>query len=181
MNKYEDKEIRGQYRRIIRYLKRWKDINFSAVGNSKPPGIGLTMLAYEKFKPQKYDSLEMKYKFDDMQALKCLLRDVILMFIPTEYSMEENELHYKIECHLPVKPYTDVFCKMSSKSMTKMKKKLEKMLITLEEVEKEVDVIEQCKLLNKLFGADFHIPSVEEESKTQMSFVPPSSISGGKV
>lgn len=37
--------------RIIRYLKRWKDFQFSEKGNARPPGIALTMTAYQLFQP----------------------------------------------------------------------------------------------------------------------------------
>ena len=70
----DNKEQREQYRRIIRYLKRWKNLKFSSSGNAEPPSIGITLLAYEKFEPQMYDYLEMKYNYDDLSFLKYLLK-----------------------------------------------------------------------------------------------------------
>jgi hypothetical protein len=178
MGKWEDSEQRDQYRRIIRYMKRWKNLKFSSDGNSEPPGIGITLLAYEKFTPQKYDWLESKYKFDDLEALITFVQEIKNMFIPTEYSVKRGEYLYKIELSLPEKPYTNVFFKMSEIHMTEFKKKIDKLLNDLEEVKKESDIIEQCIKLNKIFGNDFPIPERKNESKMQRNFVPPSSASG---
>jgi hypothetical protein len=178
MNKWEETKERDQYRRVIRYMKRWKNIKFSSNGNSEPPGIGITLLAYEKFKPQKYDWLEMKYKFDDLEALICFVKDIKGKFIPTTYSVERKEFLYKIESFLPVSPYTNVFSKLTDIQMTEFKKKVDKLSDDLEEVKKESDVIEQCNKLYKIFGDDFPVPAKENESKSQRNFVPASSASG---
>ena len=54
-NRYSG-EDKNQYKRIIRYLKRWKNLNFTSDGNNEVPGIGITLLAYNLFLPSKdYD------------------------------------------------------------------------------------------------------------------------------
>lgn len=178
MNKWEDTEQREQYRRIIRYMKRWKNLKFSSNGENEPPGIGITLLAYEKFTPQKYDYLELDYKFDDLSALIKFVKEVKGMFMLAGYSYEKNEFLYKIEYDLPVTPWTNVFCKMEDTQMTKFKVKIDKLLKDLEEVEKESDIVEQCIKLRNIFGDDFPVPSKEAESKFQRNFVPQSSASG---
>ena len=56
------KEDREQFRRIIRYFKRWKNKKFSSSGNAEPPSIGITLIAVDKFEvSKKYDYLEEKY------------------------------------------------------------------------------------------------------------------------
>lgn len=178
MNKWKDSKQKEQYRRIIRYIKRWKNIKFSSDGNGEPPGIGITLLAYEKFEPQKYDWLESKYKFDDLEALIYFVRAIKNKFVVTRYSLERKENLYKIEVFLPVSPGTNVFFKMTEIQMTEFKKKVDKLLDDLEEVKKESDIVDQCTKLNKIFGDDFTIPEKEKESKSQRDFVPPSSASG---
>lgn len=179
MEKWENCEKRDQYRRIIRYMKRWKNLKFSTNGNAEPPGIGITLLAYEKFMPQKYDWLEAKYIYDDLEALIYFVKAVKDMFVPTQYSQEKGKQLYKIEYYLRVKPWTNVFGKMSEIHMTEFKTKIDKLLDDLEEVKYESDIVEQCNKLNKkIFGSDFPIPDKEAESKTQRDFVPPSSASG---
>lgn len=177
MNKFKDREQRNQYRRIIRYMKRWKNLKFSSSGNSEPPGIGITLLAYEKFEPKKWDLLESKYIFDDLEALICFVKNIKNLFIPIPIS-DSRELQYKIEYYLPVKPYTNVFSKMTVNQMTDFRNKIVKLLDDLEKVDEESDIVEQCKKLNKIFGRDFPIPSKYKESKKQKNFVPPTSTSG---
>lgn len=179
MNKYSDSEDRSQYRRIIRYMKRWKNIKFSSDGNGEPPGIGITLLAYEKFSIAKtYNYLEEKYNYNDLDALINLVQQIKNTFSVKEYSVERKEFLYKIEVNLPVKPNTNVFLKMTDIQVTEFKKKIDKLVDDLNDVKKESDIIEQCTKLNKIFGDDFTIPAKENESKAQRNFVPSTSASG---
>ena len=178
MEKFEVGGQRDQYRRIIRYMKRWKNNKFASSGNSEPPGIGLTLLAYEKFSPEKYDWVENEYKYDDLEALIKFVQEVKNKFKTANYSIEKGEYLYKIESFLPVEPYTNVFFKMKDIQMTEFKKKIDTLVADLEKVKAETDIIEQCKKLNKIFGDDFTVPPKEEESKSQKNFVPSSSASG---
>lgn len=59
-DKYEaDSEERAQYRRVIRYMKRWKNLKFNSSGNAEPPSIGITLIAADKFEVYRtYDYLE---------------------------------------------------------------------------------------------------------------------------
>lgn len=178
MDKWTDVDQRNQYRRIIRYMKRWKNIKFKSNGNGEPPGIGITLLAYEEFNPQKYDWLESKYVFDDLEALTLFVQAVKTKFVPTRYLIENGQWLYKIEAFLKVNPFTNVFQKMTEVQMTNFKKLIDKLYDDLEDVKQESDVVEQCKKLNKIFGEDFPIPTKENESKVQRNFVPASSASG---
>lgn len=177
MDKFEDKKQRSQFRRIIRYLKRWKDIKFTNGGNCEPPGIGITLLAYEKFTPQKYDVLLADYTFDDLEALIYLVNQIKGMFYFAGVGSDGSFL-YEIQYPLPVKPYSDVFAKMSLVQMTDFKNKISKLSTDLDEVRKESDIIKQCELLSKIFGTDFPVPPKDEESKLQRNTIPPSSTSG---
>ena len=47
-----------------------------------------------------------------------------------------------------------------------------------QEVKEEADEVEQCKLLNKIFGDDFKIPEKKNASKKQVNCIPVSSSSG---
>jgi predicted nucleotidyltransferase len=46
-----DPADRRQFRRVIRYLKRWKDLTFPSDGNGAPIGIGITVAAHRWFQP----------------------------------------------------------------------------------------------------------------------------------
>lgn len=42
-------DAQAQFRRVVRYLKRWRDHRWGASGAGAPPGIALTVLALEHF------------------------------------------------------------------------------------------------------------------------------------
>lgn len=176
MNLWEGDE-RDQYRRIIRYMKRWKNLKFNSTGNAEPPGIGITLLAYEYFQSANYDALEEKFIADDLEALTSFVKEIKNSFA-LKWSVDRNEFLYTIEYNLPVEPYTNVFYKMTDIQMNNFKSKIDTLLSDLQKVQNEIDVIEQCKLLNKIFGDDFEVPEKENESKAQQNFIPSSSESG---
>ena len=75
------KEDREQFRRIIRYFKRWKNKKFSNSGNAEPPGIGITLIAVDKFEvSKKYDYLEEKYIYDDLDAVLNFAKEIKDLF-----------------------------------------------------------------------------------------------------
>ena len=49
---FDDSEDRTQFRRLVRYMKKWKNQHFSNDGNGAPTGIALTALACSYFSPQ---------------------------------------------------------------------------------------------------------------------------------
>ncbi|WP_195573209.1 nucleotidyltransferase domain-containing protein [Clostridium paraputrificum] len=179
MNKYEDADERAQYRRIIRYLKRWKNIKFNSEGNSEPPGIGITLLAYEKFQPKyETDNVTLSRTYNDLEALTYLVQQIKGMFLCETY--ENGRLLYRIKLNLPVTPKTDVFCKMTDIQMTDFKNKIEDLLSDLEKVKNEVEVVEQCKKLKDIFGDDFEVPEKKDTAKKQACVFAPNSSSGGR-
>lgn len=178
MGKFEDDGEKKQYRRVIRYLKRWKNIKFSSNGNSEPPGIGVTLLAYEKFKPKyEEDSVSLVRTYNDLEALIYLVKQIKDMFALKTY--ENGRFLYRIELNLPVIPETDVFYKMTNIQMTDFKDKIEVLLSDLQEVESEAEVVEQCKKLNEIFGDDFEVPEKQDTAKRQQCIFAPNSSSGG--
>jgi len=176
-NKFTDASERDQYRRIIRYLKRWKNIKFSSNGHAEPPSIGITLLAYDKFEPKEYDWVEMKFKDNDLEALINFVEKIKDLFVWVGKN-DQNEDLYRLEFYLPVKPNTDVFSKMTDIQMTNFRNKIIELYNALLEVKDETDIIEQCKKLRKIFGDDFLVPEKENESKSQSNYIPPRSEAG---
>lgn len=180
MGKFDDEGEREQYRRIIRYLKRWKNKVFKSNGNSEPPGIGITLLAYEKFEP-KYkiaDNVSLSKQYNDLDALIYLVQQIKSMFLYQTY--KNNRFLYRIKLNLPVTPKTDVFFKMTDIQMTDFKDEIEKLLNNLNEVKNEAEVVEQCKKLKDIFGDDFEVPEKKATAKKQSYMFAPNSSSGGK-
>lgn len=180
MSKFDDVDEKAQYRRVIRYLKRWKNKNFKSDGNSEPPGIGITLLAYEKFEP-KYkikDYVTLSREYNDLDALTYLVQQIKGMFLSQTYS--NGRLLYRIKLNLPVTPETDVFFKMTDIQMTDFKEKIEELLTDLEEVKNEAEVVEQCEKLKDIFGDDFEVPEKTSTAKRQQCMFAPNSSSGGR-
>jgi hypothetical protein len=165
-------EPRNQFRRVVRYLKKWKNRKFSNTGHANPPSIGITLLAIDNFN---------YYEEDDLDALISVVSALINKFVYFGESQSGREL-YKITLYLPTVLYfkfgIDIFDKMSISQMTDFKEKLEKLKDDLIEVREEIDELEQYKKLNKIFGDDFEIPEVKRTAKKQFDYIPSSSTSG---
>lgn len=176
------KEDREQFRRVVRYMKRWKNKKFSSSGNAEPPSIGITIIAVDSFNSYKtYDYLEGKYLYDDLEAILNFAKVVKNLFYYKGLSETGRSL-YGIEYNLPVElnfePYTNIFRKMSDNYMTDFKEKIDVLISDLEAVKSETDEVEQCKKLNKIFGDDFPVPEKKNAAKQQMNYIPSTSASG---
>lgn len=149
--KFKDAHDREQFRRVIRYLKRWKDVNLSSKGHNRPTGIAITALAFEHFTPQKfYDNKKKKYVYDDLNALYQLVQRIQNRFI-----------FNKISVKLPVRPFNDLFEKMSKKQAEKLRNKLIGLKKSLIKVKNQEDLQFACMALQKEFGKDFPLPNIK--------------------
>lgn len=147
-SKFTDSSDREQFRRVIRYLKRWKDYNFSSTVAGRPTGIALTACCYKLFIPKKdyiysYNSYTCQY--NDLKALQSVVNGIIDMF----------NWNNQISVKLPVQPYNDLFEKMSNNQMALMKEKLMKLKDTLVSVSIDNNTSIACSKLQKVFGKDF--------------------------
>lgn len=145
-SKITDSSDREQFRRVIRYLKRWKDYNFSSTVAGRPTGIALTACCYNLFMAQKdYIYSFYTYQYNDLRALQNVVSGIIGMFA------WNNQISVK----LPVQPYNDLFEKMSTNQMTSMKTKLITLRDTLSYAANEFYPSNACARLQKVFGDDF--------------------------
>ncbi|MCY1152097.1 MAG: nucleotidyltransferase [Sphaerochaetaceae bacterium] len=163
---------REQARRVVRYIKRWKNKNFSNIRNAEPASIGITLIVFENFT---------YYECNDLEALLNSLNEINRYFYYSGTSFYGREL-YKIEYTLPFdlnfEYGKNIFEKMTDKQMTDFKEKLNKFYDDLVSVKEEYDELEKYKKLNKIFGDDFEIPNVENVAKKQTNFIPHTSASG---
>lgn len=144
--KISDNSDREQFRRVIRYLKRWKDYNFSATGTERPTGIALTACCYNLFAVQKnYNYYTRTYQYNDLKALLIVVNGIIGMF----------DWNNKIKVKLPVEPYNDLFAKLSDKQMGNLKTKLIDFKNILTIATNDVQVTMACMRLQGAFGGDF--------------------------
>ena len=140
---------RDQFRRIIRYLKRWKDFKFRADGHVRPTGIAMTACALNWFRiERRYNPSDGKNDYDDLTALKNLVQAIINQFAWTG----------RMRVNLPVPPNNDLFEQMGDRQMETFKNRLEAFRDSLNQVELTVDTLTVCHLLRDVFGDDFPTP-----------------------
>lgn len=151
---------RKQFKRVIRYLKRWKDKRFSNSAEA-PLSIGLTCAAYKWFSPTKRDG-----EHNDLRALKHLVEKML-----SEFSFFSGRL----QVLLPVRPSNDLFEGMTDNQMNSFKEKLESLKTALNNAVDEPDVGKACKMLVRQFGDEFPVPEKQQEKGQQAmrSTVPP--------
>jgi hypothetical protein len=141
---------RDQWRRVVRYLKRWRDLK---IGHKNIPSIALTIEAMNRFKPV-FSSVDDKPR--DLIALRDFLE-----------SMLERWVGSRLQVWLPVETRCDLLKDVSDIQMDDFKVKLTKLRDVLNDANKEADSHEACKLLNGQFGEDFPIPP--KSSTTQQN------------
>ncbi len=161
-SKFKDEDAE-QFRRVVRYLKRWRDLRFSIEGNAAPIGIGLTFAGYHWFNPvnRVVDAWSGTTERDDHTALLNLVSAMLNRFNAT---VEDDETGYRLEVTLPVNPGGDLFKKMTLKQMGTFKEKLEVLKVALEDAQAETDPVKAAEMLVKQFGDDFQVPTSKSTS-----------------
>jgi len=160
--RFEEGTDRDQFRRIVRYLKRWKDENFSTDGNAAPRGIGLTILAYDHLQPSYADDFD--HDADDLEALRILVRAALSRFAYVWDNAEQKSVR-RLAVTLPVEPWNNLFERMTNCQMEDFEHRLKDLLEALDAAAVEVDPVDACQHLQGVFGADFPVPSKEETAK----------------
>lgn len=153
---------RGQFRRIVRYLKRWKDENFSGDGHEAPLGIGLTIAAYDHLQPSYSDPFS--GISDDLSAL-CTLIPAIINSFRQMWDGQTQSWTRRLSVCLPVEPWNDLFEQMTDKQMVELETKLKILHGALDAASSEVDPVTACEALSRVFGSDFPIPLKESTGK----------------
>ncbi len=143
--KFPNEGDRNQFRRVIRFLKRWKDVNFTAEGNARPTGIALTACAMNWFQRGLVYRAAVGTNYDDLTALRNLAESILSQF----------DFGNRISVRLPVPPHNDLFEKLSNKQMANLESKLAVLVTSLTRAQEESSYVSACRILHRLFGDDF--------------------------
>lgn len=154
---FKDAEQLAQYRRCIRYIKRWRNVQFRNGG--APLSIALTVAAKEWFKPR----FETSGKPADLLALLDWVKAMLSRF--SNGHTDDDGWHDRLKIVLPVTPFSDLMGWMSKGQMSTFRQKLEGLRDALANAYDEELPEEACKLLNAEFGNDFKIPEKAETAK----------------
>jgi hypothetical protein len=151
---------RKQLKRLIRYMKRWRDVTFSEEVKKKIFSIGLTVMIKEQYSPSSFSS-EVE---NDLIALKSTIDNIL----EADYiSAPICTSNYRVYVKLPKKPYRDIFqhkvegVRNDGSDLnigSQLKNKLTTLQAELQKAIDETDEVKQCTTLNKVFGDDFIIP-----------------------
>ncbi|MBL8616779.1 MAG: hypothetical protein JNM72_14295 [Deltaproteobacteria bacterium] len=123
-------EANAQRRRVIRALKRWKDVNFQATGNARPPGVAITALVLAHFQPLPYASAT-EGQMDDLGALRHVVDQVLL---PIQYYRS-----VRLRALLPVPPGNDILAKQTDEQQQQLIAKLGKLQAALNSAKRDDD------------------------------------------
>jgi len=144
-----------QYRRCIRYLKRWRQVRFSSGG---PLSIALTVAAYRWFKPYQTTS-------GTMVDIVALLDWVNTMLQHFSYVLTDEGFYPRLTVTLPTTPYSDLMQAMTKLQMENFKAELEGLRDALQAAYEETLPEEAAKKMVKVFGDDFPVPSKASTAK----------------
>jgi hypothetical protein len=154
-NAFSDDAELAQYRRCIRYLKRWRQLSFSS---GAPLSIALTLAAQKWFKPH----FETSGRPSDLLAMLDWVKAMLEQF---QYSLTSDGFESRLKVELPVSPYVDLMEWMTKTQMEVFEEKLKSLRDTLQDAYDEDLPEDASRLLNKQFGDDFPVPDKAETAR----------------
>lgn len=163
LNKYflDEFKHRAQLKRIVRYIKKWKQEKYNNSTNSHeiPPSVALTILACQNYKPYVTDGN------DDLRSLYYTMKAIYDLF-SVQKDSDDEIVSADLVCNLPVTPFSDVLYKMrtSAKHMITFYKRLGTAVFNLQEAVNLDEAHEAAKYVQKVLGCDFDVP--DKQSST---------------
>lgn len=154
---FTDSDELAQYRRCIRYIKRWRHVQFRSGG--APLSIALTCAARDCFRPH-FSTAD---KPLDLLAMLGWVKSMLSRW--ESFFTAEDGLHDRLKVKLPVQPYSDLMEGMTKGQMDSFKQRLEGLRDGLQSAYNEELPEDACKILNKVFGDDFKIPAKPATAK----------------
>lgn len=148
-----------QFRRCVRFLKKWKEKHFSSNGNNAPASIGLTIQARNHFKYHKDSYLD---------TLICIAERM-----QSDFNLNIVSRKMNIDVRLPVEPRKNVYYKMSEIQQDNFYEKVEALVESLKDARNEDSKNKACKILRKVFGDEFPLSDDDDitECSKSMPFV----------
>jgi hypothetical protein len=91
--------------------------------------------------------------------------------------IESDEILHRLKVKLPVRPFCDLFQKMTDKQMDFFYTRLNLLRDVLNEALEETDPVEACLQLQTQFGEDLVVPDVKETGQNRARAIVSSSSS----
>ncbi len=145
----EDGTQTDQFRRVVRYLKRWNDIALPFESNDKPSGLALVLLCGDLLRSpsQRWDG-----ESNDLDALIRVARTA-------------GNSSGRIVAIKPTPEGEDMFGRLSDAAMDSLKRRFQRLATSLEQATNHPEVHIACDLLARQLGDDFPIPSAAREAR----------------
>lgn len=156
---------RDQFRRVVRALKRWKDVNFRDAGNEAPLGVALTVCAYHGLQNRAFDPFSLTFDDPDDRAALLGLVDWIRSQITPAYDPSRGCTSRALSVYLPAEPHNDLFERMTPFQTEKFEAKLDALRDALVEAGNAVDPVVACRALQRVFGDDFPVPEPQDTAR----------------
>ena len=143
----------AQFRRLVRYVKRWRDVQFSSKVARKVFSIGITVMLKQCVEPD--------FSPDGSPRDLTALRRTLEAILTADYFRNDwfDRTQCRVHVNLPVLPYRDIFHGSSIDTGTQLRNKLTRFRDQLAIAEQSSNEREQCIVLKTLFGDDFKVPS----------------------
>lgn len=146
----EDQKTKtDQFRRVVRYLKRWGDHQVPTDRPDKPTGLAFTLLCCQHLSPRKDWSDQTP---DDRAALAALARTV-------------GSMGGRVVAKKPTPEYEDMFERLGEEEMARLKARFLTLADALDVAGRETDPVKACSALRDVFGPDFPVPEPEDTGK----------------
>jgi hypothetical protein len=139
-----------QFRRVVRYLKRWNDLGIPGESKDKPSGLALILLTEQH---HRRPALSWDGKPDDAAALHGVAKAAA-------------ETIGRIRATKPTPEGEDMFARISDTAMDKLKIRFGVLRDALRSAREASNADEACKILKKHLGDDFPCPK-KDEGKTK--------------
>jgi hypothetical protein len=158
----EDNETKtDQFRRCVRYLRRWDDVAMAAESGAKPSGLAFVLLCRDRLTPTRF----WQGSSDDRGAFEVLANSAA------------SEVG-RLIAQKPTPEYEDMFARLSDADMKALKSRFRELADALQDADAEPDPVEACKILQRVFGPDFPVPKPQDTGeKTKAPAIVPSSSS----
>lgn len=144
----DSKTQTDQFRRVVRYLRRWSDFALPGEQEGKPTGLALVLLCRDRLSP----TASLSGCADDRKALEALASEV-------------TNLSGRLTAYKPTPQYEDMFARLTDEKMMELKARFGALYDALVEADRAADPVVACKALQKVFGNDFPVPDPKDTAK----------------
>lgn len=148
----DSRSCTDQFRRCVRYLKRWGDVRIPTESDARPSGLALTLAAIQfGLMPEETWSGQP----DDLKALRKLVQALTATT--------------RIVVQKPTPEFEDTFSKLSDDQMKALLADLKTLDNSLGFASTTADPVAACKRLQEVFGPDFPVPDPKDSARKSSS------------